>query len=132
MMRQARRWGALAAFLGAAILVAVAARAETGTIKMGVAGRPDQAPFELAYRRGYFEKHGITIDEVPANSGQEFASALATEQMQVASGVPNAALFNALNRGIEIRLAADFAHVGDPQDRTVSIMVGAPSWMRAR
>ena len=42
-MRQARRWGARAAFLGAAIFVAVAARAETKTIKMGVVGRPDQA-----------------------------------------------------------------------------------------
>jgi NitT/TauT family transport system substrate-binding protein len=125
-MRRARRWGAHAAFLAAAIFVATAARAETRTIKMGVVGRPDQAPFELAYRRGYFEKHGIAIEEVPAASGQEFASALATEQIQVASGVPNAALFNALNRGIEIRLVADFAHVGDPQDRTVSIMVRAP------
>jgi NitT/TauT family transport system substrate-binding protein len=103
------------------------AHAETApalkAIKMGVVGRPDQAPFELAFRRGYFERHGIKVEEIPASSGQEFASALATEQIQVASGVPNAALFNALNRGIDIRLVADFAHLGDAKDRTVSIMV---------
>jgi NitT/TauT family transport system substrate-binding protein len=110
----------------AAFLVPQPARAEDGArtiVKMGVVGRPDQAPFELAYRRGYFERHGISIEEVPASSGQEFASALATEQIQVATGVPNAALFNALNRGIDIRIVADFAHLGDEKDRTVSIMV---------
>ena len=95
-------------------------------IKMGMVSRPDQAPLEIAYRRGYFERRGITIEPVPASSGQEFASALATEQIQVATGVPNAALFNALNRGIGIRIVADFAHLGDEKDRTVSIVVRAP------
>ncbi|HUB96636.1 MAG TPA: ABC transporter substrate-binding protein [Stellaceae bacterium] len=110
----------------AALLCAAGASAQTTsmtTVRMGVVGRPDQAPFELAYRRGYFEKRGIKIEEVPGSSGQEFASALATEQMQVATGVPNAALFNAMNRGINIRIVADFAHLGDAKDRTVSIMV---------
>ncbi|MGH7091643.1 MAG: ABC transporter substrate-binding protein, partial [Stellaceae bacterium] len=69
------------------------------------------------------ERHGISIEEVPASSGQEFASALATEQIQVATGVPNAALFNALNRGINIRIVADFAHLGDAKDTTLSLMV---------
>jgi NitT/TauT family transport system substrate-binding protein len=112
-------------FCGAFLLAPSAQAADSAktVVKMGVVGRPDQAPFELAYRRGYFERHGITIEEVPASSGQEFASALATEQIQVATGVPNAALFNALNRGIDIRIVADFAHLGDAKDRTVSIMV---------
>ena len=111
-------------------LTAVPARAEESSaktmIKMGMVSRPDQAPLEIAYRRGYFERRGITIESVAASSGQEFASALATEQIQVATGVPNAALFNALNRGIGIRIVADFAHLGDDKDRTVSIVVRAP------
>ena len=37
--------------------------------------------------------------------------------------MPNAALFNALNRGIDIRIVADESHVGDASDRIVSIMV---------
>jgi NitT/TauT family transport system substrate-binding protein len=94
-------------------------------VKVGTVGRPDMAAFELAYRRGYFTRQGIEIETVPASSGQEFAAALATNQVQVASGVPNAALFNALNRGIDIRLVADQAHVGDADDRTVTIVVRA-------
>jgi NitT/TauT family transport system substrate-binding protein len=113
----------LCAALMASPVQAQTASGDKITIKMGVIGRPDQAPFELAYRRGYFERYGIMIDQVPANSGQEFPAALATEQLQVASGVPNAALFNAMNRGIDLRIVGDFAHVGDKSDRTVSIMV---------
>ena len=120
----------IAAALGfGPIAVAPAQAEESGAkivIKMGMVSRPDQAPLEIAYRRGYFERHGITIEPVAASSGQEFASALATEQIQVATGVPNAALFNALNRGIGIRIVADFAHLGDEKDRTVSIVVRAP------
>ena len=92
-------------------------------VKLGMVGRPDTAPFMLAIRRGYFAKQGIEIQRVMAASGQEFAAQLATNQIQVASGVPNAALFNALNRGVDIRIVADEAHIADPSDRTVSIMV---------
>jgi NitT/TauT family transport system substrate-binding protein len=92
-------------------------------VKLGMVGRPDIAGFMLAIRRGYFEKQGIDLQPVMATSGQEFAAQLATNQIQVASGVPNAALFNALNRGIDIRIVADEAHIADAKDRTVSIMV---------
>jgi NitT/TauT family transport system substrate-binding protein len=133
MMRFTLRSILLASVLGGLFLSGPAAApvraAEPGAktvVKMGVVSRPDQAPFEIAYRRGYFERRGIVIDPVPASSGQEFASALATEQIQVATGVPNAALFNALNRGIGIKIVADFAHLGDEKDRTVSIVVRSP------
>jgi ABC-type nitrate/sulfonate/bicarbonate transport system substrate-binding protein len=122
-LRAGRVLAALAVSMLLAVGVAGAQTAPMTNVKMGVVGRPDQAPFELAYRRGYFEKRGLAIEEVSGSSGQEFATALATEQMQVASGVPNAALFNAMNRGIDIKLVADFAHLGDAKDRTVSIMV---------
>jgi NitT/TauT family transport system substrate-binding protein len=119
---------ALLCFLGTLAVSPAAAQdhtVEKTIIKVGTVGRPDMAAFELAYHRGYFARQGIQIKDVPASSGQEFAVALATNQVQVASGVPNAALFNALNRGIDIRLVADQAHVGGPDDRTVTIVVRA-------
>ncbi len=94
-------------------------------VVLGVSGRPDQAGLELALRRGYFEKQGLDIHTVQASGGPEFTSSLASDQIQVASGSPNPGLFNALNRGIDIRLVADFAHVGDKNDRTFSLMVRA-------
>jgi NitT/TauT family transport system substrate-binding protein len=101
------------------------AQSERTAVKLGMVGRPDIAAFELAIHRGYFDKQGLDVEPVLATSGQEFAAALATDQIQVASGVPNAALFNALNRGIDIRMVADEAHIEGAADRTVSIMVRA-------
>jgi NitT/TauT family transport system substrate-binding protein len=92
------------------------------TVRLGVSGRPDQAFLELAIRRGYFEQQGIAIETVPANSGNDLVAPLALNQIQVASGSPNAALFNALNRGIDLRIVADFAHLEGPDDGLVSIV----------
>jgi NitT/TauT family transport system substrate-binding protein len=115
-------------FIMIAILAALAAPAAWADsapipVKLGVSGRPDQAALELALRRGYFQDQGLAIETIQASSGMEFVSSLATNQIQVASGSPNAALFNALNRGIDIRVVADFAHIGTAGDRTTAIMV---------
>lgn len=112
------------------VMMAVAARAAESATKdvvhVGVVERPDLAPFVLALYGGHFAEEGIDVQPVVGTSGQDFVSALATNQMQVASGVPNAGLFNALNRGIDIRLVADYAHIGPrPEDSTVSIVVRA-------
>lgn len=106
-------------------LLAAPALAQSAPIpvKLGVSGRPDQAALELALRRGYFKDQGLAIETVQASSGMEFVSSLAANQIQVASGSPNAALFNAINRGIDIRIVADFAHIGTAGDRTTAIMV---------
>ena len=92
-------------------------------LKLGVSGRPDQAFLELAIRRGYFDQQGIQIETVPAGSGNDFVAPLAMNQLQVASGSPNASLFNALNRGIDIRIVADFAHLEGADDGLVAMMV---------
>ena len=94
-------------------------------IKLGVSGRPDQASLEIALRRGYFEQEGLDIETVQGTTGQEMLPSLAANQLQAASGSPNAGLFNALNRGINIRIVGDFAHIGDARDRTVAIMARA-------
>lgn len=94
-------------------------------VKLGVSGRPDQAELELALRRGYFTQEGLDIETVQATTGQEMIPSLASNQLQVASGSPNAGLFNALNRNIDIRIVGDFAHIGDAKDQTIAIMVRA-------
>ncbi|MBV9898893.1 MAG: ABC transporter substrate-binding protein [Chloroflexi bacterium] len=85
----------------------------------GVAG-----PLEIAFRRGYFSKQGLDLEEVPFNSGSEATQALATNQVQVGSGSPNAATFNALGRNIDLRIVGDWSHVGSPADTTLALLVG--------
>jgi NitT/TauT family transport system substrate-binding protein len=92
-------------------------------VKVRVHGRPEQAQFEIAYRRGYFERLGLDVDPVPLGVGAEVTQSLATNQIQVGSVTPNAALFNVFNRGIDVRLVADWAHVGSAADTTIAILV---------
>ncbi len=121
LLRAVLRCGAAALLLvGAAQF---AASQTKPVVKLGVSGRPDQAFLELAYRRGYFAEQGLDVQYVQAGSGNEFIAPLAMNQLQVSSGSPNASLFNALNRGIDIRIVADFAHLEGPDDGLVSIVV---------
>ena len=93
-------------------------------VKVGVTGRPDQASLELALHRGYWEKQGLDVQFIQAGTAaQDATSALATNQIQVTAGSPSAGLFNALNRGIDIRMVADWSHIGIAQDSTFSISV---------
>jgi NitT/TauT family transport system substrate-binding protein len=92
-------------------------------VKVGVTDRPDNAALYLAYRRGYFDDLGIALSFVGGgNAGQDFVPALGLNQVQVAAGSPSAGLFNALNRGIVIRIVADWAHVGAGDDATFALV----------
>src|SRR5579884_245432 len=93
------------------------------TVRMALQGRPDQAPLELGLARGYFAEQGIAVEPVSTGTGAEVIQAIATSQIDVGTSSPNAALFNAFNRGVDIRLVADWARLGDPTDRTLSIVV---------
>ncbi|MGH7090035.1 MAG: ABC transporter substrate-binding protein, partial [Stellaceae bacterium] len=115
----------LAAAILAMALPALSAGAaqHLAIVKVGVTGRPDQAQLEIARARGYFAKEGIELQEVPGGAaGQDYLSSLATDQIQVAAGSPNAGMFNAANRGIPVRMVADWAHLGDKNDSTFSFV----------
>ena len=93
-------------------------------IKVGVSGRPDQASLELALHRGYWERQGLDVALVSAGtSAQDALSALATNQIQVSGGSPSAGLFNALARGIDIRIVADWSHMQSAEDSTFAFLV---------
>lgn len=113
---------AVASLLFAAL--AMPAWAQQKKVILGVSGRPDQAPIQIALDRGYFKAEDLDVETVVAASGVQFVSSLGTNQIQVAYGSSNAGLFNALNRGIDIRIVADYAHLG-PHDTTRALVVRA-------
>src|SRR5215467_11805758 len=119
----------LLALLSLVLLVAAAdARAETAprtALKVGASDRPDQAALYLALYRGYFEKQGLVVELIPAATGADFLSGLGMNQIQATTGSLTAALFNALNRNIDIRIVADYAHVGTENDQTAAIVARA-------
>jgi NitT/TauT family transport system substrate-binding protein len=116
--------GALAVLMLAGAPAEVWSQTEPKTVvKVGVTGRPDQSGLELAFRRGYFAEQGLDVQFVPGgSSAQDFTAGLATNQLQVVAGSPSAGLMNALNRGIDLRIVADWARVG-PDDNAIALVV---------
>lgn len=106
---------------------APAAAAPTGpqeAVILSLSGRPDQAPLQLAIDRGYFTQQGIQLQTVQLDGSSQVTAALATNQVDVGSGSVGSSVFNALSRNVNLRLVADFAHVGtDAGDTTLSFLV---------
>jgi NitT/TauT family transport system substrate-binding protein len=126
--QRGRRLSWVAAALVGVILACGPARAQTGpklSLKVGASDRPDQAPLYLALYRGYFDAQGLAVELIPAATGADFLSGLGMNQIQATTGSLTAALFNALNRGIDIRIVADYAHVGTERDETAAIVARA-------
>ncbi len=93
-------------------------------VKVGGTGRADQSKVELAFRRGYFAEQGIDVQIVSGGAtAQDYLASVATNQLQVGAGSPNAGMMNALNRGIDIKIVADWARIAEGPDSTLAIIV---------
>lgn len=78
-------------------------------VKLRIAedGAPSGAGFYIADARGYFKALGLEVEWVPFASSADMLPALATGKVDVAGGVTTASLFNAIARGLDIRIVAD-------------------------
>jgi ABC-type nitrate/sulfonate/bicarbonate transport system substrate-binding protein len=62
-------------------------------------------PF-IGIERGYFAEEGLDVVVEMFQTGSEMVPAVGTGQLDVASGAVNAGIFNAIQRGIPLRLVA--------------------------
>jgi NitT/TauT family transport system substrate-binding protein len=87
----------------AASLPAIAA----DKVVVGVVGSLSDVPFYLAIDKGYFQEEGIDaqFEQIPSLAKQ--IAPLSTGDLDVASGAVSAGLYNAVNRGIPMRIVAD-------------------------
>lgn len=60
----------------------------------------------VALKRGYFGEEGLAIELVPFDTADRIIPALATDQIDVAGAGISPGLFNALARGIPVRIVA--------------------------
>jgi NitT/TauT family transport system substrate-binding protein len=61
----------------------------------------------LARARGYFREQGIDVDYVPAQGGSDTIAPLASGDLELAGGAVSPGMFNAIDRGIGMRMVAD-------------------------
>jgi ABC-type nitrate/sulfonate/bicarbonate transport system substrate-binding protein len=98
--------GAAARPAASAIATAPAASAPQ-KLSIGVLGTTSDAPVFIALERGYFQEQGLDVDLVEFQSGSEQPAALATGQLDVGGGALSAGLYNAMARGLPVKIVAD-------------------------
>jgi NitT/TauT family transport system substrate-binding protein len=95
------------AALGVLTLTAPAAAQETVTV--GIYAATSDAPLFIADKKGYFRDEGIAVKLTSFQSAAMMVPPLGTGQLDVGAGSASAGLYNAVARGIKIRIVADKA-----------------------
>ncbi len=83
------------------------ARTPPAPVRAGIVNVDGDAPLIIARERGYFADVGITIDLVPFDNLARMVPLLSTGQLEVGGGPAGASLFNAVARGINLKIVAD-------------------------
>jgi NitT/TauT family transport system substrate-binding protein len=91
----------------AAVLTAAAPARAEDEVSVGVLNAISDAPLLIAERKGYFKDAGIAVTFVNFDSAALMIGPLGTGRLDVGGGAPAAGLYNALGRGIGIKIVAD-------------------------
>lgn len=83
------------------------AAAEMDEIKLGIPGSVSDGSFYAALHKGYFARQNLKIVGVSFQAGSQMVAPLGAGQVDVASGATSAGLYNAISRGINIKIVAD-------------------------
>jgi NitT/TauT family transport system substrate-binding protein len=92
------------------------------TVRVGQTLALSEAGQFIGIERGYFREQGLNIEFSKFDSAGGMTAPLATNQLDVGSGATGAGLFNAMARGVAIKIAGPQAR-HDPGASAVSIMV---------
>jgi ABC-type nitrate/sulfonate/bicarbonate transport system substrate-binding protein len=93
------------------------------TVKSGTQHVATDAPLYIAMEKGFFKEQGLNVQFEDVN-GEEAISALAAGQLDTSVGAIYSGLFNAIGRGIDIRLVATKGSITEkPQDKPAAGLV---------
>jgi NitT/TauT family transport system substrate-binding protein len=97
----------LALFACAALAPTGMAAAQTTTV--GATSSASDAPIYIADRKGYFRDEGLEVKVVNFRSAADMVAPLGAGQIEAGAGSASAGLYNAVARGIKIKIVADKA-----------------------
>lgn len=109
-MNRVRFIGAASATFGASQVASFSsALAENAKITVGTVGAVSDAPLYIAAEKGYFSELALDVSFVPFNTAAIMIAPMSTGELDAGAGGPSAALYNAAQRGIDIKVVADKA-----------------------
>jgi NitT/TauT family transport system substrate-binding protein len=83
--------------------------AELTHVSVGMTNSQSDAPIFIGIDKGYFRDAGVEIDLVPFDTAAKMIAPLGAGQLDVGGGNGSPALFNAIARGIELKIVANKA-----------------------
>ncbi len=98
--------GLAALVVGLVIAPAIAA-AEPVAVKVGITNVVADVGFFVADKRGYFAEENLKVELVPFDAAAKMIAPLASGDLDVGGGGISAGLFNAVARGVGMRIVAD-------------------------
>jgi NitT/TauT family transport system substrate-binding protein len=93
--------------LGIALAIASPAMAQETTIKVGTARAISVGATLYAIEKGYFKEAGVKIDLEYINSSADVMAMVAQNQYQIVEGGVSAGFFNAVEKGLPVKIVAD-------------------------
>lgn len=101
--------GLRVALIGAAVLAfTLGASAVLATpVRVGTTNSSSDAPLFIAAAKGYFKAEGLEVEFTSFDSAAKMIAPLGTGQLEVGAGSPAAGFYNAVARGLDVRMVAD-------------------------
>jgi NitT/TauT family transport system substrate-binding protein len=94
----------------ASVMTANAPASAADKVTVGTGGSASDAPFYIAYDKGFFKDEGLDVDLIVLDSGAKVIAPLGTGELDVGSGALSVGFWNALVRGVKFRIVADRGH----------------------
>ena len=92
---------------GLLLASATVSAADPVVVRVGVANASSDVGLFIADKKGYFKQEGLDVSFFPFDSGAKMVAPLGNGQLEVGAGSAAAGLYNALARGIAIKIVAD-------------------------
>ena len=99
-------WSAAMALVGLAAMGTTAC-AQSVRVNVGIANSATDAALFVADKKGHFKAEGLDVNFIAFDSGARMIAPFASGDLDVGAGGPSAGLYNAVARGIDIRIVAD-------------------------
>lgn len=95
---------------------AAADNCSNAKVKMGALGSSSDSLLFIAEQKGYFKDKGLDVESVRFDSAAQMIAPLGSGQLEIGAGAPSAGFYNAVARGIDVRIVADKAKLTSGYD----------------
>ncbi|KAB8188791.1 PhnD/SsuA/transferrin family substrate-binding protein [Nonomuraea phyllanthi] len=85
-------------------------------VRMGALNSSSDAILFIADKKGYFADQGLQVESVKFDSAAKMIAPLGSGQLDIGAGAPSAGFYNAVARGIDVRIVADKAKLAGGYD----------------